>query len=33
MPELGGDDDEIIEVGSDYPYKVDLKSGNKNLYK
>jgi len=24
MPELGGDDDEIMEVGSDYPYKVDL---------
>lgn len=31
MPGLGGDDDEMIEVGSDYPYHVDLQSSKPNI--
>jgi hypothetical protein len=33
MPGLGGDDDEMIEVGSDYPYHADLQSSKKTISK
>lgn len=33
MPGLGGDDDEMIEVGSDYPYHAELQSSKKTISK